>query len=948
MNLKHLSIVLVLSALSNLSFSQSSSITIQGKLTDTLNEPLPGATILLLDPADTSLLSYIKTENDGSFAFKGVKRTKYIVKATYLGFIPYMKLIDPASDKITDLGIIKLKPLANELMEVVIKAAKAPLTIRGDTIEYDASTFKVPPGSTVEDLLRRLPGLEVESDGSITSEGRNVTKVTVDGKRFFGSDPKAATKNLPAEGISKVQIFNEETEEKKLTGASSTPPDKTMNLMLKDEFKKGGFGKMVVGGGTEETYEFKGNYNKFNEKEQFSIIANANSTGRNGLSWNDYQDFKGSGANNWDDGGDFGFGSGGRRFVYYSFDEDSDEGDISNNFFGGGSAGFPENYKAGLNYNYDHKKSKFTGTYFYNQTGLISNTTRTGLTFLPDANLNNLNLNRTDNVSKNHAADFRFENDIDSLNTIIVTANLSSTDQNLSNNGEITLNRENIGVNTLSNSTVFNNAIDRTSYLTRLNAVYRKKFKKKGRSLGLSSNFVYNNTNRSSNQYSDNRFYNIQGVQDSALVVNQLNTTKSDKQEIGANAIYTEPLHKKFFWSTFYNFNNRVENVNRDVSDVQNGNISANDFLSRYYDNHILTNRLGSFVRYSYQGTNISAGVAHQRFDLKGDYEAGPTSGIKGKVDRVFYNWLPNIDMNFDLKGNKYLNASYSVTASEPSIRDLQPIIDNSNPLYIRVGNPDLKPQVEHQFSVGFNKFDPINFIRFSVNGNFSYYQDQLISEQQVSSSFVTTSRSINYTGGQSFWFWSNFGFPIIKNKFTVNLGYNPSYQLSNAFVNDSLNKTNTLGNRGSVRINFTPIENLSIYLNGSLRLSDTKYNINTSQNQSTIDQVYDIEFNAKLFWGLYLNSSFAYNKYENKRFGFNREIPILNISLYKLVLKNNRGEIRVSLYDAFNKNVSISQNSNFNTVNQTSTETLSRYAMLSFSYNIRGMKASTKSESWW
>jgi hypothetical protein len=130
--------------------------------------------------------------------------------------------------------------------------------------------------------------------------------------------------------------------------------------------------------------------------------------------------------------------------------------------------------------------------------------------------------------------------------------------------------------------------------------------------------------------------------------------------------------------------------------------------------------------------------------------------------------------------------------------------------------------------------------------------------------------------------------------------------------------------------------------------LSDTKYNINTSQNQSTIDQVYDIEFNAKLFWGLYLNSSFAYNKYENKRFGFNREIPILNISLYKLVLKNNRGEIRVSLYDAFNKNVSISQNSNFNTVNQTSTETLSRYAMLSFSYNIRGMKASTKSESWW
>ena len=921
--------------------------TIAGKLTDTLQMSLPGATILLLDPVDTTLISYTKSENDGSFIFKGIKRSRYIVKANYLGFLPFMKLVEPKEEKLIDLGTIKMKEIANELMEVVIKAAKAPISIRGDTIEYDASTFKVPEGSTVEDLLRRLPGIEVDADGGVKSEGKDITKVTVDGKRFFGTDPKAATKNLPAEGISKVQIFNQESEEKKLTGVSSGPVDKTMNLQLKDEFKKGGFGKLVVGGGTEETYEFKGNYNKFNDKEQFSVIGNGNTTGRNGLSWNDYQDFKGSASNNWDDGGDFGFGAGGRRFIYYSNDDEEDS-DISSNFFGGSSAGFPENYTGGLNYNYDHKKNSFTGTYFYKQKGLLSNTTRTGQTFLSDAVLNNLNETLNDNVNYDHSLELRFESKIDSLNTIVVNASGTVNNQNNTNSGLISLSQQLIGSSIASNESSFNNKINRSSYLSRINTIYRKKFRKKGRSLGLSSTYILNHYDRNTDQYSENNFYDQTGIFDSISILNQFTSTKSDKAEFSANAMYTEPFYKKFYWSSFYNFNRRNENVDRDVSDLVSGNAVANDFLSRTYENTILVNRIGSFLRYSFKGTNISAGVANQRLDLNGVYASGPSAGIAGSVDRTFYNWLPNVDMNFDLRGNKSLNLSYEVSAVEPSIRNLQPIIDNSNPLYIRVGNPDLKPQVEHVLSAGFNQFDPVHFINISANLNYSLYEDQFVSEQIVDNNFITTTRSINFSGGQSMWSWMNVGFPIQKNKFTVNINYSPNYSKSFAFVNDIKNITNTLSNRVGLRINYTPDPKLSIYFNGSVGSSDTKYDINTSQNQTTLNQNYGVDLNMALFWGLYLNSSFNYSKFENPRFGFNREVPILNFSLYKLVLKNNRGEVRFSVYDAFNRNVSIFQSSGFNAITQTSTQTLARYAMLSFSYNIRGIVATTKKDSWW
>ncbi len=253
-------------------FAQSPArISVKGLVIDSSSTTLPSATIMLLTPKDSALVSYGRTENDGHFEIKGVKRGTYLLKISYMGYLPYQQEFTPAEGAVTDLGKIQLKPIMKELYEVVVRTAKAPLSIKGDTVEYNAASFKVPPGSTVEDLLRKLPGMSVDQDGNIKAQGQDVKRVTVDGKQFFGGDTKMATKNLSAEAIKKVQVFNDKTEQAKATGVDDGKKEKTMNLELKDEFKKGGFGKVTAGIGDKERMEVKGNYNKFDQKKSVFV-----------------------------------------------------------------------------------------------------------------------------------------------------------------------------------------------------------------------------------------------------------------------------------------------------------------------------------------------------------------------------------------------------------------------------------------------------------------------------------------------------------------------------------------------------------------------------------------------------------------------------------------------------------------------------------------------------
>lgn len=915
-------------------YSQSNKFNLLGQVVDSSNIPLAFASIYLLESKDSSLLDYTRAEENGSFALKNIPSNNYLLKINYVGYLPLQIKIDLSGSSV-NLGKIILKPISKELFEVVIKAAKAPMSIRGDTIEYDASTFKVPAGSTLEDLLRKLPGIEVNQDGSIKSEGRDVTRMTVEGKQFFGGDPKAATKNLPAEGISKVQVFNDVSEEEKLTGIKGNSQDKNMNITLKDDFKKGGFGKITGGIGTEDRAELKGNYNKFNQKEQFSILASGTNTGRNGLSWNDYQDFKGSNSFNWNDDGDFGFSNGGMVRYYFS---DEDEDNIETNFFGSSANGFPKKISGGLNYNYDNKKTKFSGTYFYNFDELFSEAIRSQNFLYPDNPYNTFDTAFRTNTKQSHKADLRIEQEFDSLHSIVFKSSISVGGvQNELSGFYTTLLPSDILLSDLSMLTEYDNNI-----LNWQNSIiFRKKFKKKGRSLGVSAAYLLTASDRDSKQNSINNFYNIGLFIDSIAQLNQVLRTENNKSQIKSSIQYVEPIGKRFYIQSFYNYSDRNTDYQRNVFDQFQDSSSINQFLSRTFDNNIDYHRVGTSLRYSYKGTNISLGVAYQDIILKGNFKTGfdTSSTLSTKVS--YQTLIPNLSFQIDLKKNRNINFEYSVNLREPSVNDLLPVVDNTNPLFIRLGNPALLPELSHRISGGFRKFDPLNFTNLWLGINYTYNENAFVYSRDIDLKRITRIIPTNITGTQSLWANIDFGFPVIKNKFTLNTGYNLNYNKGFTLINTLKDEITTLGHGFNFRLNLTPVDKFSFFLNGNARFSEQYSELNTSESTKLQNYSSGIELNYKFPYKIFLNSSFNYSQFINKSNSFNESVPLLNISVYKVFLKGDKGEIRLSGYDLFNENLGINQSAWSNVVTQTTTFTLARYFLLSFTYNMRGIKTS-------
>ncbi|MDR6807476.1 outer membrane receptor protein involved in Fe transport [Dyadobacter sp. BE34] len=903
--------------------------TLKGTVTDTSGTILPEATIMLLLPKDSSLVNFGRTAKDGSFEMKNLKRTTYIFKVSYVGYVPYQEIVDPKNQEVVDIGKAKMKVLQKELYEVVIKTARAPLSIRGDTVEFDAKAFKVPPGSSVEDLLRKLPGVQVDGDGNIRAQGEEIKRVTVDGKRFFGDDPKMATKNLPAEAINKVQVFNGKTEQAKATGVDDGKREKTMNLELKDSHKKGGFGKAVAGVGTDSRLEGKVSYNRFDEKQQFAVLGFGNNTNQSGIARNDYQDFKGSQSFNWGDDGDFGFSSG----RYYGGDDIT----IQPNWGGQGSEGFTKNWAGGANYNFDTKKTKLSTSYFYNSTRSVTDVETSSENFLTNDSYITAGKNKTLGFTGNHRPAFRFEHNIDSLNTLIL---ISNSRINGGDNDYSSETRSYRNENMLTNRSDVKNLSDYNSFAMANLLLYRHKFKKKGRNFAASVGYNINNSDEDRRQNSVNLF-----LQDSTKnsVINQLQQTESTRGNFKGSLSYVEPFAKKFFWETFYNYSMRKDKVDRDVFDVEGSGDKVNPFLTRYYTNDFTFNRLGTSVRYSHKGLNLALGLAGVQFDLKGKFALDESQQNMTRVDRTFKKLVPNVSLNYSLKNNKYLYAEYGLNVREPSITDLQPIVDNSNPLYIVEGNPDLIPQTTHNAYAGFNMFNPASFTNLYINAYYNYNEDQIVYNRTINADLVTTTKPMNISGGNNYGTYIGFGFPLKKTKatFGVNTGINFSNNLT--YINNIKNETSTDGYNFGARLDLTPSDVFTLYTNANWNISETKYSINTNQNQKILNANYNADMNVKMPKEIYFNGRLNYRTYKNDQFGFNQQVPILTLSVYKLILKNKKGEIRLTANDVFKRNLGISQNANQNYYSERRVATLSRYFMLSFTYNMRGMSASVK-----
>lgn len=921
----------------NLLAQSPSRVTIKGIIRDSSGTEQPYTTVMLLNASDSTLLNFSTTNMQGAFIFSNVRNTSYIFKTSHVSFLPMQIHLSPSETPVNDLGIITLKPISHMLMEVVVRAARAPIFIKGDTIEYDATTFKVPPGSTVEDLLRRLPGIEVDAGGNISTMGKDVRRVYVDGKTFFGDDPKSVTKNLDAQAISKVQVYDDKSESAKLTGVDDGVKEKAMNLELKEEFKKGSFGKASLAGGTEGRWAGRGSFNRFTESQQLSFIAYANNINQTGVNWEDYGEFKGQSSFGQFDNGDFGFSAG--RGRYYRWGSD-----VPFDYFDG--RGFTENYGGGVNYNYHKKETKFNTSYFYNQTDLHFDQFSRRQTYLNDTTFFRRDTLAYNEFRNAHSFNTRYENQFDSLNSLIVKANVRASGKSDQSMRSQLYSSE---ILTPVNNSISDNSGDLESWSLSSTAIYSHKFKKKGRAFAASAAFSRNQNDKSEELLNNNQYFLIPNA---IRTINILNTIQSSGSSYKASLLYSEPLSKKWFYEVFYNFNS-----GEDKSEKRAGNPlfsdSRIDSLSIWFVKNTTYNRLGNILRFASKGVNISMGIAYQEIQLGAEYAiAANMPHLTPPLTRSFRNWVPNFTTDVELPRNLRLNFEYQYDISEPGIEQLQPAPDLSNPLYQVMGNPNLKPERNHSFDLGANIWNPASFSNFHFGTGLDLYDSRIIYNSTTmltdSIGYKTISSPDNVAGGYAFntRLWTNF--PIIKTILTMSI--HGSYRLdeSPVFVNAIQNNTVTQSINSGTGININIGSRLILNTGYSYSPRITRYSIHQTQDQNILTTSFNLGVKWQFAKKFFFEGNMNFNTYESNTFSYNQDLQLINASVRRILGKKNRFELRLAAFDVLNNQQYIRQNAWSNVVEQTMAPTLARYYMLSLTYNIRGFDSKLNKGRFW
>jgi hypothetical protein len=900
-------------ALAAIQVGYAQKITVKGQLLDSASAPLPSATVLLLNPVDSSLVNFGVSNAQGFFELKNVNRREYLFKVTFVGYVPVTRRVTPSdTDLVVDLGAIKMEVDTRQLDEVVVRAERAPVVVKKDTIEFNATAFKTQPNANVEDLLKKLPGVEVDNDGNIDAQGERVQRVTVDGREFFGRDPKIATRNLPADAVDKVQIFDKKSDQSAFTGIDDGQREKTVNLELKEEKRNGMFGNVTGGIGTDERFSAKASLNKFSKSRQMSLLGMANNVNEQGFSIDEYMNFSGGSQQMVSGGG------GGMRIQI-----NGDNAAIPLNQ-GGRNNGIMTSYAGGINFNNDFtKKTRLSSNYFVNYLDhdLLQSTEREN--FLPSGSLTFNQNSRQSSSNDNHRVNLILDHEIDSSNSIKLTNAFSfnQTDSEQISTSE-TRNREGEVQNESDQVTSSNGST------LRLNSdlLLRHRFRTKGRTLSANINFGVSNTARDGLQYSDNRYY-VGNTPDKTI--NQRTSQITNNTTYGTTLSYTEPLGNRKYLEINYSISKNQNEVVRGVFDrLEEGEVK-NSTLSNEYISNYQYQRGGLNIRMNRKNFNVTVGSSLQYTHLTGDLIS-----LNAEVDRTFKNVLPVARFNYDFSSTKHLRFDYETSVQEPTIQQLQPVVDNSDPLNLYVGNPDLRPAYQQSWRVSFTTFSPVSFISWFTFVDVDYITNAITSAQNFDEDFVRTTKPTNVDNSVNIRGNSSFSFPINKISSRVNITGNYRNSKSISLLNDEPNKTiqNTFG--GNIRYNYRYKEIVDLTLSSRISYQTTRYELN-QPDQTYLNQTHSVESNITFLKNYQFTTGFDYQIYESQTSDFNQTIPFLNMAISRFLLKNKAGELKLSVNNLLDRNLGVSQTATSNYFQIQTINSLGRYFMVSFTYAI-------------
>lgn len=912
----------ILCVLSTKAFAQQ---TVTGKIIDgKTNQPIEYAGVILSAKADSTKKIGAVSNTAGEFVFSSVAAGEYKIKISVVGYNSIIRNVSVAG-KSLDLGAIRLEEDAISLKDVAVTGRLATATVKKDTIEFNADAYKTRPNAAVEDLLKKLPGVTIDQDGSILVQGQKVTRLTVDGKDFFGTDPKTATKNLPADAIAKVQLIDSKTQEAKATGIDDGQREKVLNLTIKEDKKKGWFGNANLTGGTTDKYSGYLSANHFNKNLQFAVLGMTNNTNDASFGFDDLSSFSGGNIGNIfapPAGGSFSInGNNGKATIGGS-------GVFDNN-----AIGLYSTHSGGVNYSNSwgrNNKLAISGSYFtYFSSGLGNK-----LSNIQDLTSGDIlrTLDNTDRNSDNQAHRFNFKAEYhpDSLTDVVLRPNV------------ILNNTTNIS-NRFFNS-VFDNtgkANDGTQYYNQHNftpslfgefAVLRRLSNKKGsvsiRLNGTQNTFKSDWINKSLlNQY----------VSGSATVTN---TNQEANQENAAktytgNVNYARQLNAKWSANVGYAYTKSLTDAAQTTFDYNpaTGNYEIIvPSLTNTFDNKNSLQTAGLGFIYTGKDWTYNFGVNAQESALDAKVFNNVGSNTE-TIEKAYYNLLPRLTVNFKNKANQTLAINYRASVNLPSVTDLQPVQNNTNPLYQRQGNPDLEARKNHRLSVNFNTFSPDNNRYW--NGYFLY-----------NLAFDDTGNNITYNNGVQFVkpvnvdgnyyvrAGTNFGMPSKIKGLRMNYGANIFTEHRTSFISDEKNITN--------RYEIGPNINWSYDVEDKFNAGIFAYlgytKVNNSLEAAVDNKYYTLNNTLNLSYefikNLRIEADLNHIGSAGRSDGFNNNYFLLNAGINKYIMER-RITLSLKGFDILKQNTSIDRIVNSSRIEDVRYNNITRYFFLSLNYKL-------------
>ncbi len=909
---------------------------VKGKVFDTTaKQPLSEATISVMLIKDSSLVSFSLSDKKGVFEIKNLDAGNYLLMISFTSYETYTKPFSITQEKkTTDLGEIILQKDYKTLPGVVVTDL-TPVKVNGDTVSFNAGAFKTKPNATTEDLLKKLPGVQVEKDGTVKAMGETVQKVLVDGKEFFGNDPKLATKNITADMVDQIQVFDDMSEQSKFTKIDDGSRSKTINIKLKKDKNKGDFGKITAGAGSAGRYEGNLSFNHFRGNQRISLLAAANNTNKQGFSFSDIISSQGGMAQFGKLLPDLGALKGaivsGGGFV----------GGSSGGSGGGSSNGITTSRSIGLNYNDEwSKKIDFRGSYFISQSDNLKKESSYRQSYFPnDSTTDAYTESESRNRNRSHRFNARWEYAIDSMNSVLYTANLNFQQSNgLYNDTAFTFSN---GINdylAITSKTANENKREGINYSGEL--LYRKKFRKTGRTFTLGWRNGYNESEAENNSVAPNMFYNPDGSLLFSRSQNQIGEQDTKANNNTVSSSYTEPLGKNKVLEVNYAYTH-----NRNISDKEtfdyNSSSGKYDALSpeqtNYFENTNTSNRIGFNYRLQEKKYNYQLGFGMQFTEL-GSRSIRASTGKDTTITQNFTNFFPTASFTYSVNKTKNLRFNYRGRTNAPSVTQLQDVRDVSNPLQVKTGNPSLKQEFINNFSINYTTFNIMSFRFFSSNFSVSTTGNKIVNSIDSLNQAVTITMPENVDGVYNVNAFTSIGFPIKKLKGSnVNFSTIVNFNRDVSLIYKEKNLTNRWLLTQTFGFNYNK-NKFDMGVTGSLTYNNTRYSLQENRNTDYFTQMYSADLSYTFKKDIIASTDLDFLINTGRADGFNQSIPLWNASLSKQFLKKKTAEIKLTVLDILNQNKSITRSVGENYFEDNRTNVIRRYFMVSLVYSLNRM----------